>query len=445
MTLSRILQLAIIAVCATCWLACAAPAAAQEILPPDGDADAQKPDVTLTGEGTRITMHAVDAGLVDLVRMLADEAGINVIIDPGVSGRVTANFKDVTLEQALAMVLEANGYAIQQRGNVARILKAGLTSKQIHLEAAVVEVVQEELKKFLSAEGKIIAHPPTSSIVVIDRPEVIADIESFIAIVDARERQVTIRARLVEVSLDKRDQFGFEWNWLDTRMGSIHNIGGTVSQDLLPTLDAGVGSLRVALGNEHFDTTFQAIRTNQHMDLLSSPTITTVNDQEAKVEITEDIPYIEATSSIDSGAGGTTTTESVQFVTVGVTLTVRPQIGDDDHIRMKITPEVSEAPTRFEGIPVVKRRRAEATLIVRNGQTIVLGGLIRENMSETEHRVPILSSIPLIGNLFKSKDKHIVKVELLIFITPQILEPALAALEVQQGEQRLNEKRELLK
>lgn len=453
MSLSRIPQLAIIAVWAACWLACAAPAAAEEILPPEngadqqpaGEATANKPDVTLTGEGTKITMHAVDANLVDLIRMIADEAGMNVIIDPGVSGRVTATFKDVTLEQALAMILEANGYAIQQRGNIARILKAGLTSKQIHLAAASVEVVQEELRKFLSAEGKIIAHPPTGSIVVIDRPEVIANIEKFIAIVDARERQVTIRARFVEVSLDKRDQFGFEWNWLDASMGSIHNIGGTVSQDLLPTLGAGIGSLRVALSNEHFNTIFQAIQTNQHMNLLSSPTITTVNGQEAKVEITEDIPYIQAISSIDSGAGGTTTTQTVEFVTVGVTLTVRPQIGDDDYIRMKITPEVSEAPTRFEGIPVVKRRKAEATLIVKNGQTIVLGGLIRENVTETEQRVPILSSIPLIGNLFKSKDKHIVKVELLIFITPQILDPTLAALEVQQGEQRLNEKRELFK
>jgi len=430
------------------WAACCiAAAGAAEMGPAEPPAlKANEPSITLPGEGTRITMQAVDAGLVNLVRMLADEAGINVIIDPDVSGRVTASFKNITLEQALTMILEANGYAIQQRGNVARVLKAELTSKQINLVAAPIEIVQEEIKQFLSPEGKVIAHPQTASIVVIDRPEVIANIENFISIVDLRERQVSIKARLVEVSLDKHDQLGFEWNWLDTSMTSIHGIRGTVTQDLLPTLASGQGSLRVALSNDHFSSIFQAIQTSQYLELLSAPTITTVNDQEAKVEITEDIPYIESTSSIDTGAGGSTTsTESVEFITVGVTLTVRPQIGDDNHIRMKITPEVSEAPTRYEGIPVVKRRKAETTLIVKDGQTIVLGGLIRENVSDTEHRVPILSSIPLIGNLFKSKDKQIVKVELLIFITPHILDPTLAALDAEEGEQRINEKKEAFK
>ena len=123
-------------------------------------------------------------------------------------------------------------------------------------------------------------------------------------------------------------------------------------------------------------------------------------------------------------------------------LSVLPQIGEDDKIRMKITPEVSEAPTRYEGVPVVKTRKAEAIVLVDDGQTIVLGGLIRNNITDERKGVPILSSIPLIGALFTHKDKRIVKVELLIVITPRIVDSALADADAEEGRRRIAEKRE---
>jgi len=443
MSFSRLLHAIIVILWAIYWVFFGMPVGAEQ--PPGqgapADAPASKPTITVSGEDEKITIQAVDASLVDLVRMLADQAGINVIIDPGVAGRVTASFKNVTLGQALAMILETNGYEIQQRGEVARVLRAELTSKQIQLQATPITELAKELEGFLSDRGKLIVHPHTNSLVVIDRAEAVDNIENFIALVDLRERQVIIEARLVEVSYDKHDQFGFNWDWFDMSMNSIHNITGTVTQDQL--LPAGSGAFRVALGNEHFDGIFEALQTGGYVDLLSAPKIATVNNQQATVEITEDLPYIQSTTSIESAAGGasTTSTETVEFKTVGIKLTVLPQIGEDDHIRMKIMPEVSEAPTRFEGVPIVKTRKAEAIVLVRNGQTIVLGGLIREAITNDENRVPILSSIPLIGCLFTSIDKRILKVELLIFITPRIVDDDLAAADAQQSKARFSAKR----
>ena len=444
MSFSKLFRAIIVIMWAIYWIFFGIPVGAQQADQPPAQENAgtDKPKITLSGEGEKITVRAVGASLVDIVRMLADHAGMNVVIDPAISGTVTASFKDINLERALAVILEANGYAIHRHDGLARVLKAELASRQFTLNATPVGDLIEQLQQFLSAEGKVIANPQTNSFVVIDRPEVLANVESFLDLADLRERQVTIKAQLLEVSLDRHDQFGVKWDWLDTSMLSIHDITGSITQEHL--LTPATGAFQVALGNEHFNSVFEALQTNGYMDLLSAPTITTVSNQEAKVEITEQLPYIESTTSIESSGGGaaTTSTESVEFVDVGVKLSVLPQIGEDDKIRMKITPEVSEAPTRYEGVPVVKTRKAEAIVLVDDGQTIVLGGLIRNNITDERKGVPILSSIPLIGALFTHKDKRIVKVELLIVITPRIVDSALADADAEEGRRRISEKRE---
>ena len=430
------------------WLA-AMPTALSEEAPPVDAAPAapnpaEPPRVVAGDKADTVTLQASDADLVDLLRLIATHADLNLILDPNVTGKVNVSLKNVPLDAALRMILQSNACIMQREGDILRVMKSQQTgeavqSKQFQLKALALSDIQAQLPQFLSDGGKVVLHPQQNSFVVVDRPDVLATIEAFLASADAREQQVMIEAHLVEVGLDKRDQFGFSWNWLDGRL-ETQSIRGTISQSLLPEAT----QFRVGVSNEHFNTIFQALQTHGNTNLLSSPTITTVNNKEAKVEITEDIPYIQATTTIDSGAGSggtTTSTSTVEFVTVGVKLTVLPEIGNDNYIKMKVTPEVSEAPTRYQGVPVVKKRTADATVLVQSGQTLVMGGLIRENLSDTEYRVPILSSIPLLGNLFKSKDKTITKVELLIFVKPLILTNDLAALEVKEDRERLEQKR----
>jgi len=424
------------------------PAAA--VAPKTGDAERPKEGggddavhISAGANPERVTLEATDADLSDLIRMIAAHANLNLILDRNVSGSVTVSLRNVLLDDALRLILQSNGCLLQKEGDILRVLRSqqladAVQTRQYQLKALSVNDVQQQLPQFLSGNGRMIIHPQNNSFVVVDRPDVLAAIDEFIAGADARERQVMIEAHLVEVTLDKRDEFGFSWTWLDPKVSGEH-VTGSVAQALLPEST----NFRVALSNEHFNSVFQALQTHGNTNLLSSPTITTLNNKEAKVEITEDIPYIQATTTIDTGgSGGTTSTESVEFVTVGVKLTVLPEIGQDGYIKMKVTPEVSEAPSRFMGIPVVEKRSADTTLLVRSGQTMVLGGLIRENTADTERRVPVLSSIPILGNLFKSKDKKVVKVELLIFITPRIMTDELAARQVDEGQQRLDAKRQ---
>jgi len=407
---------------------------------------------TGAGEGTTtltpgssedtVFLQAVDADLVDLLRMLAQDTAVNLMIDPGVAGRVTVDFNDVDRQEAIDAILLSNGYVARRHGRILRITKAepeqlAIASRQFELHSVAAGELKEQIEQLLTEKGKLVINPFGNSFVVHDREEVIERVQEIVKTFDVRERQVMIKARLLEVSLDKRDELGFEWSWLDSSL-RIGRTSGTVIQQLLPDSDA----FEATLGNRHFDSIARALITEGHMNLLSAPTITTVNNREARVEITEDIPYVKATTTIDTGGGTTTATETVEFVSVGVKLTVTPQIGSDNFVRMTIVPEVSEAPTRFNGIPVVKTRTAETTLIVEHGQTIALGGLIRENATETVRRVPIISSIPIIGALFRSTDKTLTKVELIIFITPYIIDDELATLEAQEGEQRMKDKAE---
>jgi general secretion pathway protein D len=160
-------------------------------------------------------------------------------------------------------------------------------------------------------------------------------------------------------------------------------------------------------------------------NILSSPRITALNNEEAKILVGSTEPYVTTTTTTPA-TGAVTTAESVNFIDVGVKLFVTPVIHDDDYITMKIKPEVSSV-TRFvttgnkNTIPVVETSEAETTVMVKNGVTIVIGGLIKDEKIASVSKVPILGDIPLIGLAFKNTDEILRKTELVIFLTPQII------------------------
>jgi type II secretory pathway component GspD/PulD (secretin) len=141
------------------------------------------------------------------------------------------------------------------------------------------------------------------------------------------------------------------------------------------------------------------------------------------IEVIEKIPYIDstATTTTETGGVGSTTVQQVEFEEVGVILTIRPTIGEDDIIKLKITPEVKELRGFFAGIPVTERRKVDTTVLVRSGGSVVIGGLLRENEFEIESKVPFLGDIPFIGAAFRFRQRRLEKNELLILVTPHLI------------------------
>ena len=395
---------------------CGAAAAAEQ--PSDGGSPA--------AAGRSITLELRDADLADTVRMLAKEMGTNVIIDPQLSGRISISFRDIPAKEALDALLKTYGYVAVQDGNVVRVIrkpedKPELQQSTFSLNGAVPEDLEQMVNALLSGDGTVAVNAASRTVIVVDHPERIETISALFDTINKRRKQVMIEARILEVGLDDRDQFGLTWSWIYTKLHVPPKTLGSMTQSLLPP-DAD--DFVITIDSKHMDATLQALATHGYVNLLSSPKIVAVDGETAKMEVIEEIPYIEATVAIASDAGGasTTTSESVVFKDVGVTLTVTPQIGADSKIRMTVVPEVSEAPTRFNGVPVVTRRKVETQVIVADNEVLAIGGLIRENEIEDIRRVPYLSAIPWLGKFFQSRDTRTVKTEMLVLIQPTILD-----------------------
>ena len=429
---------------AICVIFLLAPAAAVRAAEPE----AAGPDaIDLTD-----TIELTDADLVSVIRLLAESAGENVMIDPGVTGKVTVSLRGVSAREAFDVVLKMYGCSAVKDGNILRVVYAPESSKpQLERRVFVVgsalptdESAQasliEQITTLVSNEGEVILNAPARTVVVEARPERLEEVAEFLKLLDVRRKQVMIEARLLEVALDDRDQLGFEFSWIFTQDTAAGGTVGTLAQALLPP---AATEFEVGIVSNHLDATVQALATRAYVNLLSSPKIAVLDGETAYMEVIEKLPYVQSTVAISTdGGGSTTTSEEVVFEEVGVKLTVLPTIGRDRFVELTVSPEVSIAPERFNGVPVVDRRSAKTMVSIADGQVLAIGGLIREDRLETVKRVPLLSAIPVIGHLFRSNDFKTVKTELLILIQPTILDEDVPRKLTDALKERVEERRE---
>lgn len=361
-----------------------------------------------------VSLKFKDAQLVDVLNSIAKQNDLNIIIPEEVKGTVTVSLDNVDLKAALDTILAVNNYAFVKRGNIISIVP--LTEKESETQVLKLNYVQANtvmalLQPNLSARAKIQVDTRTNTM-IISSPE-LADFDiakKLLKELDKPISQVLIKAKIVEVTLDESDTLGI--NWETTVNASIKG------------LDSAKASLVTKAGNFSFstlDTTqltaiFSMLMTKMKSNLLSSPEIVTLDNQSAKINVGRKIAYQEATQT----AGGTT--YETKFIDVGTMLTVTPQIHRQGMITLDLHPEVSDL-TGYtpENQPLIGTKEATTKVTVREGQTIVIGGLITEQVLLTKSGIPILKDIPILGHLFGTTINQTVKTNLLIFVTPYIL------------------------
>jgi type IV pilus assembly protein PilQ len=283
-------------------------------------------------------------------------------------------------------------------------------------------------------------------------------ISDLISKLDRMPKQVLIEAKLVEVSLDSELHQGIQWSISGTSHGNYigaqdassaigptdrwgnpksitpgYSGSYTGTPPNLSPLKGGSGvelPAKVMYGafrfgritpNFMFDAVISAAAQKGKANVLSNPKIATLNNKEASINITNQIPYL--TTEITNTSGGSVASTKVTYVTTGIILKVLPTITSDGKIIMKINPTVSQpSQTAAFQPPSVDQRTADTTVVVSDGETIVIGGLIHDTESEYEYKVPLLGDVPLVGYLFKKKGKERNRMELLIFVTPKIVE-----------------------
>lgn len=275
-------------------------------------------------------------------------------------------------------------------------------------------------------DARFVPDPATNSLVITASPFLMGEIKAMLAELDARPAQVLIEAKVVEVSLDKNDAFGAEWKWLSGNSSGSAGGGGSTGGSGGLTLGGSLGSIltgtdfKFSILTGDIQVALQALAQQAELNVLSTPRILTLNNTPASIVIGNQVPYLQSTKKDPAG----NEQQFYGYRDVGISLRVTPRIGESGNVYLDIaqqTDNLGSDVIAATGAPTVATRQAQTSVVVKDGQTMVIGGLMRDNTSESVHKVPLLGDLPILGQLFRSKDTIAQKTELLIFITPHVV------------------------
>ena len=396
---------------------------------------------------TKISVTFAETPIDDVIRAIAERADVDIIKSPQVIGTVTATLTDVPLGEALDNILAAHGYGYVADKNVIRIAPIAelaqkaesLVSRIYRITYADIEDVEKTLEKFISQRGSISASVSTSNIIVTDTESRIKAMDTFIMEIDRITPQILVEARIYDITSQDRLDLGIEW--AGNRRTSIGSVLGSdpTSGKTTPfifggfggatnkTEDASVGFIRFGFFNKHLDLDMQlrAEHENINAKLLANPRILVLDNETALFDIVTEHPYVERT--ITSG----TVTETIKFKSVGTKLEVTPHVTREGMLRLHITPEfgvkVRDVDLASGDVPVIDTRKVDTIALVKHGQTVVIGGLRKKEVTKQVNKVPLLGDLPILGMLFRFEGEDTTNSEIVVFITPHIIdEPVLS-------------------
>ncbi len=483
-------------------------------------------DHDIPGLQERVNLRALDSWDVSqLIEFLAHRGGLrNIVIGRGVSGLTTRlKFDDVTVGEALEVVLSVNNLAYVVRGGIITIMgdaeyqqqfgtsfydqkevrmldlryadpvriaellgavkstigtvvadqatgalilidtpgkvremeaialasdiptlqrQIPMETKMFVLQHAELSDIQNSIAPILTPDiGNMRADVRTRTLIVTDLPHKMREVEQLVTSFDRRARQVFIEAKIVQVALRDEFRLGVNWNYLFQGINPRVSVDASVVPQLIATsagADAGqpgrtqsfatggMGlSYNAVVGGQALNAVLQALEGVGETKILSNPHIAALDGEKAEIKVITREPYSEA--QLESGSTNVVG-ETFQFIDVGVSLDVTPRINDMDMITMLIRPEISSVISRYrgavsstDGVPIVRTSYAETTVSIKNGETIIIAGMIENEQREDEARVPLLGRLPLLGLLFRQKNTESNNRELIVFLTPRIV------------------------
>ncbi len=439
---------------------------------------AKKTKLSYTGE--KLSLNFQDIEVRSVLQLIADFTGLNIVTSDSVQGNLTLRLKNVPWDQALAIILQSKGLSMRQTGNVIQIAPAEEIAAREKLELESLKQVTElaplrsELirinyakaadlaallkakeNSLLSARGNVTIDERTNTLLIQDTADKLAEIRQLITTLDTPQRQVQIESRIVVANNDFSKNLGVRFgvtgvrgqgDGIITSTGSAAGTGGIINDALDNLKNTGqpfpVGAPpqdqrfnvnlpvsspagRIALGilgaNFLLDLELSALQAEGRGEVISNPRVITSNQKEALIEQGTEIPFLEATSS---GAA------TVTFKKAVLSLKVTPQITPDDRIIMDLTvtqDTVGKTILLFgSAVPSINTRQVTTQVLINNGETVVLGGVYEQTSSNASERVPFFGDLPVVGALFRQTRKTDNKSELLIFVTPKIINDTLS-------------------
>lgn len=379
-----------------------------------------KPATTVTGRPISIDLENAD--ILTVLRALSEYAGVNIVAGKDVKGTVTVRLHNVPWRQALDIILKASGYAFREDPGVIRVDTADnldkqdydlpVSSKIYKLEFADPDEMLDKVKAMLSPKGKANVDKRTNSIVVTEVTPIHEKIEQLVKILDTPTPQVEIMCRVVDVDAQSSQGLGIQWTLkgLESRI-----LRAEVSANPQPSIVGyGIFNIGTVPSLAQVNAIITMLEETGKAQTVSAPRISAVDNEEAKILGGQRFGL--PTRDI---SGNTI----IQFYEVGTKLEVTPHINSLEEITMEIHAEVSELDraSALAGRPIITTSEADSKVLVKDGNTVVIGGFIRKKETKTVRGIPILKSIPILGALFRESLTTSENRELLIFITPTII------------------------
>lgn len=391
-----------------------------------------------------------------------DDMQVNILVAPDIKGLVTVDLGNVNWQTALEAVLKTYDYGYEWIGKniilvdtlenlaekrskeTAAKVAEPLSTEVVTLNFAKVSDVIVTVQKMLTERGRLTSDDRTNTLVITDTQTNIATIVEAVESLDAITPQVLIEARVIETDVDISEDVGINWNISLSAGGAKQPSSWPFTQasdnKYLPfdfpspeDTDFSYGSLNAS----SLSTTLEAILSDTDTKILSMPKIVTLDNNTAKIDVLTEDPVPNYTYNADTGAWEIAGYDWIKY---GVSLEVTPQINKEGFITLTVEPVISElagqrtftSSNSTANVPIISKQTTTTKVMIKDGETLVIGGLIRDKKVDIVTKVPLLGDIPGLGKIFQHKDKSVVQKNLVIFITPTIVTPEMEVVQEEE-------------
>jgi type IV pilus assembly protein PilQ len=405
---------------------------------------------TKVDEDSSYNFNDMDIGMV--LTTLARRAGLSLIVGDGVTGKVSLRLENVTPKDAMRLIVESKGLVMQEEKGIVKIRTMDAVENQPlevrvytfkYAKAGDLKKVLDEIK---GPKGKIQEDTRSNSLVISDTANNLTKITPVLEALDTQTTQVMIEAKFVETTRNPKKELGI--NWGGTLSQHAITVGGLPKGTSYPTTSVPGGapgpfqmihaagitpwSSPAMLDFGQASAIFSFLNQDSDSELLANPRVVTTDNGKAKITITTQFPIPQFTFSEQTASFQI---NGFQYKDIGILLNVSPRINKDQMITLEVSPEVSSSSDKVTfstgsgaaganfDIPIIDTRQATTTVLIKSGNTLAMGGLLREDVSERYSKVPVMGDVPGLGALFRSKNLERRKRNLLVFLTPIIVNP----------------------
>lgn len=381
-----------------------------------GNVAAQKNDIDLNFQSVQLR---------DAFRALADVANMNIVTDSSVKGKTTVHLENISFREAVDLLAKSSGLDYRIVNNTILVAAPGKLEEGFGKKVTRVFKMKNsdpsEVKKSINLlvnDKAIRVDKRTKSLIVTTYQSKLPEIESTIKQLDQEKLQIIIQARVEEISHGGLERLGVDWNFQKlTANGNSATIVDRSEDNNVPSSESNISTISDNISLNYLSI-INMLENNDEATNLANPQITTVEGKSATIDIGSQYPIVKP--------GGDGKTE-VEFKDIGISLDITPQITENNKVYMDVKPETSIVADTFETAdnityPIIDTRKVETNVRVASGETIAIGGLITKEERENMKKVPFLGDLPLFGKMFSSKKTETEKTELVIFLTPKIVE-----------------------